>query len=545
MGLQAISDFISLEQWQDQAEPTYWYEGTCPQTQQRLRLPRTALVEAIAQGLMRQLPSAMQTGKMYGVLLVETPTGEQGVLKAFSGLLEGQSCLEGWVPAIPGRDFVQVSEALVLAQLEAMKQALIKLQSLPERHQYADLIQAFHQQREQLRSQHQGQQQIRTRQRHHYQQTLTGDALVQALEQLNQQSQQEGIAWRTLKRSHQAQLQPLQAAIAQADAQMQAIKRDRKALSQQLQRQMHGAYWLTNFAGESRSLQELGSALPTGTGDCCAPKLLHYAATHALKPLAMAEFWWGSASTQGDKQHGEFYGACRDRCQPIMGFLLSGLPPAVPATESIQLPPVLYEDDWLIAIDKPAGLLSVPGRRYHNQDSVLGRLQAVRSEEMELMAVHRLDQDTSGILLIARDKSTFNALRQQFEQHRIQKQYEALLWGTNVPIQGVINLPLWGNPDHRPYQTVDWQRGKPSTTHYQVLEQTSETTRLLFLPVTGRTHQLRVHAAHPQGLGRPIIGDRLYGSASDTTRLHLHARAITCQHPQSGQMLHINSETPF
>lgn len=550
MGLQTVSnfigsDFIGSEQWENETEPTYWYEGICPQTQQRLRLPRTALVEAIARGLMRQLPPAEQEGKMYGVLLVETPTGKQGVLKAFSGLLNGQSCLEGWVPAIPGRDRVQVAEALVLTQLEAMKQELIQLHALPERSHYAELIQAFQQQREQLRSQHEQQQRIRAQQRQHDQQTLTGDALVQALERLNRQSQLEGIVWRNLKRSHQAQLQPLQAAIAHADAQMQAIKRDRKALSRQLQHQLHTAYWLTNFAGESRSLQELGLTFPTGTGDCCAPKLLHYAATHALKPLAMAEFWWGVASPQGDKQQGQFYGACRDRCQPIMGFLLSGLSPAPTALDAIQSPPILYEDDWLMAVDKPAGLLSVPGRHSHRQDSVLSRLRAVRSEGMTLTAVHRLDQDTSGVLLIARHEAALKSLRKQFEQHRVQKQYEAILWGSHVPAQGVIDLPLWGNPDDRPYQTVDWQRGKPSITHYQVLEQTTETTRIRLIPLTGRTHQLRVHAAHPYGLGRPIIGDRLYGSAAATTRLHLHARELICQHPQSGQTLQIKSDTPF
>ena len=261
----------------------------------------------------------------------------------------------------------------------------------------------------------------------------------------------------------------------------------------------------------------------------------------------MAEFWWGAASANGDKVQGEFYPACEERCQPLMGFLLSGLARSgaiVPARLDQPLP-VLYEDEWLIAVHKPAGLLSVPGRYGDRQDSVLSRLrlQCDRPEiANNLTTVHRLDQETSGILLLAKDIATHRHLIQQFQQRRVDKVYEAVLAGILEPDRGVIDLPLWADPNDRPYQKVD-PRGKPSTTRFKVLNRTADRTRLEFFPRTGRTHQLRVHAA--AGLGMPILGDRLYGCSATATRLHLHAKAIGFEHPHSGQEIQLQAETPF
>jgi tRNA pseudouridine32 synthase / 23S rRNA pseudouridine746 synthase len=313
---------------------------------------------------------------------------------------------------------------------------------------------------------------------------------------------------------------------------------------------MHAVYSLTNFSGQSRSLQELipGGSMPTGTGDCCAPKLLHYAATHGLKPLAMAEFWWGASSVNQDKVQGKFYGACVERCQPLMGFLLSGLkpnPPApFPSRGEVTLP-IIYEDEWLIAVNKPAGLLSVPGRYCDRQDSVLSRLRNLLLDGMTLAAVHRLDQETSGILLLARDRQTHRQLSWQFQQRQVHKVYEALLSGSITTDQGVIDLRLWGDPENRPYQQVDWQHGKPSLTHFRVMAKQGDYTRVEFVPLTGRTHQLRVHAADSQGLGVTILGDRLYGCRAVASRLHLHARELRFEHPQLGETLHLRINTPF
>lgn len=531
---------------------SYWYEGRCPETGNLLRLPRTAEVEAIARDLMQQLATDAvynREGKMYGVLLVELPTGERQVLKAFSGLLNGCSVIPGWVPPIPGRETVALQETETLAALEAMKQELITLQELPERQQYAILSYEFEQQLQQMSDRDRYAKQQRDAQRKIFYQTFTGEALNNSLEKLNQASRQEGIERRRLKAQQKAVLQPLQAVITAADKQIQELKQRRKALSRQLQAQMHAAYSLMNFLGKSVTLQQLmpSGSIPTGTGDCCAPKLLHYAAQQKLKPLAMAEFWWGDTS---DKVQGEFYPACIERCQPLMGFLLSGLKSqfSTPSRSKESLCSeltIIYADEWLMAVNKPSGLLSVPGRYLDNQDSVLSRWRYCFPDDGEVMTVHRLDQETSGILLLTRDRFTHQQLSQQFQQRQIYKVYEAILAGVMTVDKGIIDLPLWGNPQNRPYQEVHWQYGKPSVTQFRVLGKEGSYTRVEFIPLTGRTHQLRVHAADAKGLGVCILGDKLYGCDAVASRLHLHARELRFQHPQTGEFMHLVTETPF
>ncbi|MGE5659542.1 MAG: pseudouridine synthase [Actinomycetota bacterium] len=552
MVLHPLSEFIDCNYAVSNFLPTYYYQGRCPQSDELLKLPRTQISEAIARGLMQQLAANddySHEGKMYGILLVELPDGTQRVLKAFSGLLKGCSCVAGWVPPIPGRDQVALAEAHTLAELERLKQELIALQQLPERQQYETLVCEFEQQRQLMSLQHRESKQQRLAKRQLYSETLTGVALATALEQLDSESRWQGIERRQLKRQQTMKLQPLQQLIAAADAKMRALKQQRQELSRQLQTQMHAAYSLTNFSGESRSLQQLlPSGLPTGTGDCCAPKLLHYAAIQGLKPLAMAEFWWGPPSANQDKIPGEFYGACVERCQPLMGFLLSGLPQRTEHSNSydpLATLPILYEDRWLIAVNKPAGLLSVPGRYRDRQDSVLSRLRHELPDGMALMAVHRLDQETSGILLLARDRQTYRQVTQQFQQRQVRKVYEAVLSGLVAPEQGEINLPLWGDPMLRPSQQVDEQRGKPSVTYFWVMARAEGYTRVELVPLTGRTHQLRVHAADRRGLGIPILGDRLYGCQAAATRLHLHARELHFEHPQFGETVHLQAVTPF
>jgi tRNA pseudouridine32 synthase/23S rRNA pseudouridine746 synthase len=362
--------------------------------------------------------------------------------------------------------------------------------------------------------------------------------------------QQDGIERRNFKRDRDAQLQPLKATIDRAEEQMRSLKQQRKTLSRQLQAQMHAAHNLMNFLGTSASLRDLiPGGIPTGTGDCCAPKLLHFAATHKLKPLAMAEFWWGS--TQGDKIQGEFYPACTERCQPLMGFLLSGITDSsLPHQGSHEGYPydsqlaTLYQDEWIIAIDKPSGLLSVPGRYLDRQDSVLTRLRRFFPGE-ELFAVHRLDRDTSGILLFARDRDTYRHLSQQFAYREVNKRYEAILGGRIHLDSGEISLPLGADLLNPPRQQVDWKEGKPSITKFRVLEESATSTRIEFIPLTGRTHQLRVHSADAQGLGVPILGDRLYGCCQDGDRLHLHAIELHFSHPQTGALIQLHAPTMF
>lgn len=489
-------------------QSVYWYEGICPRSSKLLRLPRTQFIEAIAHELMRELAADEQysrEGKMYGILLTETTQGEQQILRAFSGLLNGESVVQGWVPPIPGRDRVQLNESITLTLLESLKKQIIQLHEIPEREQYQELSEEYDQKLKKLSEVHQQRKLERQKQR---QNDDNSD--------LDEQSKRDGIEKRNLKRDRSSILNPLKQIIDQADEQIRQLKQQRKQLSQQLQSEMHDSYRVTNFAGETRSLSSLLTSMPTGTGECCAPKLLHYAATHGLKPLAMAEFWWGESI--GDKIQGEFYGACAERCQPILGFLLSGL-------ESIEL---IYQDDWIIVVNKPDGLLSVRGR--YGQDCILDRFSD------SLIPVHRLDQDTSGLLILARDTQTYKQLSEQFQQRKIHKTYEAVLSKPIPQKEGTIDLPLWSDPNDRPKQKVD-HRGKSAITNFRVLTP----TRIEFHPITGRTHQLRVHAA--QGLGAAIVGDRLYGDSNSSDRLHLHARDLQFTH--RGQTLTLKTVTPF
>jgi len=543
-------------------EVVYWYEGICPYSGEILRLPRTLQAEEIAKNLMQEIETShlncdqgYREGKMYGVLLVESSTGERTVLKAFSGLLNGESQIEGWVPAIAGREKVAIEESITLSKLAAIKQELIDLSQIPERFQYETRSQEYELQLQALRDRHQ----ISKQQRQ-----IKRSQTEVALQDLDKESQLEKIARRDFKRERDLVLQPLKEAIADGDARMQVLKKQRRELSRTLQAQMHNAYVLTNFAGETRSLRQLITerAVPTGMGDCCAPKLLHYAATHNLTPLAMAEFWWGNPSRDGYKIQGEFYGACVERCQPLMGFLLSGrrsLSDSLKNGEEQQEKqknqdsisksalekslPIIYEDEYLMAIAKPAGLLSVPGRYLDTQDSVLSRLR--QSQGDKFYPVHRLDRQTSGILLLARDPETLRHLNQQFQSRQIHKVYEALLSGKIESDRGTIDLPLWGNPENRPYQQVDFQRGKPSLTQFQLLQHEGNYSRIEFIPLTGRTHQLRVHAADLRGLGIIILGDRLYGCLAATSRLHLHARELFFTHPRSQEVIHLQIPVPF
>jgi tRNA pseudouridine32 synthase/23S rRNA pseudouridine746 synthase len=557
------SDFIGDDSTINNSYSTYYYEGISPQNGELLKLPRTPIAEAIAKGLMQQLANNKDyshAGKMYGILLVELPNGQQRVLKAFSGILNGYHTIDGWVPPIPGRDQVALAEAYTLAELEAIKQEIITLKNLPQWQEYKILSTKFEQQLKLMSERHRNGKQQRQEKRQFLSQTLTDDALNLAIKKLDQESQKDGIERRNLKRDQNDKLQPLKAIIDHATAKITELKQRRKTLSKQLQTQMYAAYSITNFAGQSRSLQALmpSGLMPTGTGDCCAPKLLHYAAINNLKPLAMAEFWWGNSSINLDKIQGEFYGACAERCQPLMGFLLSGLSQnsfletsenQITGTRQCRFPtenlPIIYEDEWLIAVNKPSGLLSVPGRYHDRQDSVLNRLRLLLPDGINIIPVHRLDMETSGIILLARSLPIYRELSRQFQHKSVKKVYEAVVVGNVINDCGEINLPLWGDPENRPYQQVNVEYGKPSLTRFQVIKREGNLTRIELMPLTGRTHQIRVHAADQKGLGIPILGDRLYGCLASASRLHLHARELYFEHPQLGKNVKLEVQTPF
>ncbi|MEB3226102.1 MAG: pseudouridine synthase [Synechococcus sp.] len=521
---------------------TAWYEGVCPATKQLCRLPRTANAEAIAKGLMAELRTDERfswEGKMYGVLLVETPAGKLAYLKAFSGLLQGQKALPGWVPPMDGGDRLILEEQEILAQLRQIRREIHQLETLPERETYQALQQQWQAKITAFNTERLQKKEERQQKRDFYQTNLTGAALNQVLGALEEESRQESNHKRDLKRARDQAINPLLVKIQAADQQLQILRQRRKTLSRNLQKRMHQVYSLKNFQGESKAIADLlPTGLPTGTGDCCAPKLLNYAAKQNLKPLALAEFWWGKNTS--DKQIGNFYLACEERCQPILGFLLSGLGgksfQEILTTPEIPLE-IIYEDHSLIAIHKPAGLPSIPGRSSHNYDSAFSRL---RRDFKTILLVHRLDQDTSGILLFAKNSVAQHHLQKQFRTRRIQKEYTALLEQEIHRSAGKISLPLWADPGDRPRQKVDYQRGKPSETQFIKLD----THRLKLKPITGRTHQLRVHCAHPEGLNNPILGDRLYGT-HPAARLHLQATTLAFTHPDTGIFTQIHGITKF
>ncbi|MBL9018915.1 MAG: RluA family pseudouridine synthase, partial [Myxococcales bacterium] len=317
--------------------------------------------------------------------------------------------------------------------------------------------------------------------------------------------------------------------------------------SRALMKQVHDAYVIASYRGERRPLRDLFAPgePPGGAGDCAGPKLLGEAYRRGLQPIAMAEVWWGPPPATGGRIAGVFYPSCRGKCGPILPHMLDGLPVA-PAPEygAAPVPPheprIVYEDDRLVIVDKPAGLLSIPGRSSALGDSVQTRL---RARWPALTVVHRLDLETSGILLAAKDDEVLAALQGQFARREIDKRYVAWLAGDVRGEGGTIELALRVDLDDRPRHIVDPVHGKPAVTEWRVDRRHQGRTRVIFVPRTGRTHQLRVHASHPDGLGIPIVGDRLYGTPGE--RLQLHAERLDFQHPVSGRRITVVRPAPW
>ena len=332
---------------------------------------------------------------------------------------------------------------------------------------------------------------------------------------------------------------------------IETLKEERKQRSIALQQWIFEQFRLRNAHGEEQDIYSIFTQTahrnpPAGTGECAAPKLLQYAYLNNLQPLAMAEFWWGNSPKGEIRHHGHYYPSCRHKCEPILNFMLQGLevepnPLLTSNTDATQLETV-YEDDYLLVVNKPAGMLSVPGKT--GQASVLTLLQERYPDATGPILVHRLDMATSGLLLAAKDKDTHALLQKQFEGRTVKKRYIALLEGIpQAEPKGFIRLPLRPDFDNRPLQMVCYEYGKPAVTRYEIMDTENDRTRIAFYPETGRTHQLRVHAAHPEGLNCPIVGDPLYGQPAD--RLYLHAERLEFRHPVDNRMLRIKKETPF
>ncbi len=472
-------------------------------------------------------------GKMYGVLVGRDHHDETVTLQAFSGRMDGAQGLEGWapLPALPAA--VEASERRTLARLTAIRVELERLAENDPTPQREEARAGFAARVGALDATHRA----RKADRHRARQAGGPQ------ESLDEQSRRDGMEMRRLKAERADALGPLDAEVVDHQARVQALRTERKQLSRALQAEMHGATELANLAGEPVALQAAfgPDGIPTGTGECCAPKLLQEAARRGLRPTGLAEFWWGPAPADGGRAPGVFYGACTDRCIPIMGHLLCGIdrPAAsfVPPGPSRDVE-VLFRDAHLIVVDKPHGLLSVPGRGATGRDCVVTRL--TRRLDVTVLPVHRLDMDTSGLMVLALTTDAQRALSAQFEQRQVAKRYAAILSGHPAAPEGTIELPLRADRGDRPRQVVAVD-GKPAVTRYERTDQ----TRVTLWPRTGRTHQLRVHCAHPDGLGHAIAGDRLYGDPDAADRLMLHAAALSFEHPATGERLHFESEEPF
>ena len=322
-----------------------------------------------------------------------------------------------------------------------------------------------------------------------------------------------------------------------------------KQMSQELQTWLFHQYQLLNARGEVKDLVDIWQEYysrpklrqkyplpPGGTGDCCAPKLLQYAYQHYLHPVCMAEFWWGQSTKEELRQHLNYYPACRGKCMPILTWMLQGLDvdpnPETLGYEHMEIP-TIYEDNDILVVDKPSGILSVPGRM---EDYSVETVMQQRYPGS--IVAHRLDMGTSGLLIVAKHIEAYHPLQQQFIRHEVRKKYVALLEHTGQG-SGIVSLPMRPDPMNRPRQVVDMEHGKRAVTRYEFISD-----HLVALwPETGRTHQLRIHCAHPDGLSNPIVGDELYGTKGQ--RLCLHAAEIWFKHPISGEEMHFETTPDF
>ena len=474
-------------------------------------------------------------GKMFGVLVVTDTDNRPGYLVAYSGQIDGSGSLPGYAPMVfdylepdgyfktheneivkmgkeidrlsKNTDFIEVKHRLQVAVDEAEKAVA----------RQATLVKMAKKSRDQRR--------------------IEGYLSVRELDEMKRESQYLKAELHRTKLREAAKVDEARAEVERHEQQINALKAQRKQRSDALQQWLFTQTIFENYKGEHRSLADLFADTvmqipPSGAGECCEPKLLNYAYTHRLTPRSMAMFWVGPSPRHEVRHHLQHYPACSGKCKPILQWML---PPEVlsdadvegVSTQRGQLR-FLYEDDALVVVGKPSGMLSVPGKS--RRESVVSIVSARCQDCCQPLVVHRLDMDTSGIMLLAKTPAAQKALQKQFLDHRVRKTYVAVVEGDPLEVgaEGEISIPLSPDPLNRPYQTADYENGKTAVTTYRALG-----PHLLELhPLTGRTHQLRVHCAHADGLHRPIKGDRLYGRRAD--RLYLHARSISFLHPTDG-----------
>lgn len=492
----------------------------------------------------------LRQSKMFGVLIVQTEHGETGYLAAFSGILAGKNLHSFFVPPVydllQPQGFFKIEEENIssinrnIRQLENDKAYAALSAELARTIQSAENILAT------------AKAQLKEAKTAREQRRKEKELNAQEEAELIRESQFQKAEYKRLERSWKARITTLQTQTEDWERRISALKSERKTRSAALQQKLFEQFGMLNYRGEVKNLCEIfGQTVhktpPAGAGECAAPKLLQQAYLHGWKPIAMAEFWWGDSPKTEIRHHGHYYPACKGKCEPILQHMLQGLQVEEnPMLKRMQVPSqnleIVYEDPWLSVINKPAGMLSVPGKE--DAVSVYSLMREQYPEADGPLTVHRLDMATSGLMLIAKTKRVHQNLQAQFKNRLVRKRYVALLEGIVPKDKGTVDLPLCLNPLDRPRQMVHTEHGKPAITDYQVLERLDgKRTRIAFYPRTGRTHQLRIHAAHPLGLHCPIIGDELYGEKAD--RLYLHAEYLEFTHPITGETVRITKEAEF
>ena len=558
-------------------------------------------------------------GKMFGVLIVQKENKQEtakkeavneiGYLAAFSGNLAGKNLHPYFVP--PVYDLLQ-PEGFFKIEEEQISSINIRIRELENNRSYLDLKEKWKTETEQAKAiLNQAKAELKAAKEAREIRRQSSSTLSEEEQaSLIRESQYQKAEYKRLEKKWKKRLEEFETETRHFETEIEQLKTERKERSAALQRKLFEQFRMLNARGEVKDLytifeQTVQKVPPAGAGECALPKLLQYAYLHQLKPLAMAEFWWGDSPKNEIRHHGYYYPSCKGKCEPILQHMLQGLevdenPLLNPVHEEEELE-IVFEDEWLLVVNKPAGMLSVPGKA-EDRDSVYHRLKKKYPEATGPMIVHRLDMATSGLLLVAKTKEVHQDLQAQFANRSIKKRYVAVLDGAIIKTEketkpiaekaillaketvstkktakaertgntGRIELPLCLNPLDRPRQMVSSEHGKEAITEYQIISEseriTSESentfnesnridesersinesrkyTRIVFYPLTGRTHQLRVHAAHPEGLGCPILGDELYGKKAD--RLYLHAEYIEFRHPIYGDILCIQKEADF
>ena len=490
-------------------------------------------------------------GKMFGVLVVRDKDGSIGYLAAFSGLFMGSNNVDGFVPPVfdlqnPDGYFkreeaeisainAKIKGLEVSAEYIAAKSALEAVKCAAD--------EALDGMRAEFAANKAGRAQMRAGG------TLTADdeaALIKA-------SQFEKAELKRAQRAWQAKIVEKEYLLKIFTDKKALYVAERRSRSAALQQWLFRQFVMQNGRGEKRTLLDIfkehrGCIPPAGAGECAGPKLMQYAYANSLCPLALAEFWVGESPVGEVRRDGCFYGACKSKCEPILTYMLQGLDVEENALEhggDIKALEVVYEDEWLVAVNKPSGVLSVPG--------IVGGTsvqQWLREEYLrcnELFVVHRLDMATSGVLVAAKSMEVYKAMQALFASRDVKKVYIALLDGVPSANSGTISLPLAADYDARPRQKVDYRNGKEAVTRYDILDVVGydgkQCALVRFEPLTGRTHQLRVHSAYKDGLDVPIVGDALYGRLAD--RLMLHAASLEFRHPVTGEKVSIIAKVPF